>query len=614
MTDPSPWSTGPQPAPPAAPTSVTGTANSVQLPTDLELADPVGSSPEPRSRLSTGKLVFLVLTFALAPIGAVAVGAGTRSITTSEEERQTLLAVSAREYARRLASHFATDGQHMTAALATLSKPQLLAILESEAGKVRATGSAISAPLAPPTVDPDTSNAESMEAAALAQSAATVDDGPDTNPFDPACASVMSRFPGGRVDATQAQIVDRRTGANLCVSGVPADTTAIDQPIGGVRIDLANRRLIYSVAMVGSNGRAELIYPIEAIANDLPRDGALPINRMRLMTATDELEISQFGDVSILGLDLESKAPVGQTGLALDLSAPRSWFKTAEMLTMLTPIGMWLLAVLLSWLVVDRILLTPIQQLRRRMALYRPGDTLTKPRPSLFAAQEVVTLDEMMERLAENVAADKAALAAGLEAQRALTREVHHRVKNNLQIIASLISLHSRDASSVLETRAYRAIQRRVDALAVVHRHLHAESEGATGIALGTMLSELSVALRHSLALDNQPVGTTINVEPARAVQDVALPAAFFVTELVELAVQCDGNLPVVIALVHNVDRPGTATLSVTSQGLGGCADRLGDRFASYERVLTGLSRQLRQPLVIDEVEGRYSIVVPVTE
>lgn len=611
MTDPAPLSTVPPsgPSSPAVPSVVLATVDQHQA----GLSAPVGASSEPRSRLSTGKLVFLVLTFALAPIGAVAVGAGTRSITSNEEERKALLTVSAREYARRLSNRFSSDGRQLVAALATLSKPQQLAITESDASNA-SRGGPSTPPPPPPTVDPDTSTAETMEAAALAQSAASGDIRERINPFEPACTLAMASFPGGNAAATQVQIIDRRTGTNLCFDGVPGDPTAIDQPIGGVRIDQANRRLTHTVAMLGRNGRAELVYPLEAVATDLPRNGVLPISRMRLMTATDELEISRPGDVNIFGLDLESKAPIGRTGLVLDLNASRSWFKTAEMLTMLTPIGMWLLAVLLSWLVVDRILLTPIQQLRRRMAIYRPGDTLTKPRPSLFAAQEVVTLDEMMERLAENVAADKAALADGLEAQRALTREVHHRVKNNLQIIASLISLHSRDATSVLETRAYRAIQRRVDALAVVHRHLHAESEGAAGIALGTMLSELSVALRHSLALDNQPVGTTINVEPARAVQDVALPAAFFVTELVELAVQCDGNLPVVIALVHNADRPGTATLSVTSEGLGGCADRLGDRFASYERVLTGLSRQLRQPLVIDDELGRYSIVVPVME
>lgn len=570
-----------------------------------EAVGQVGHGSPTRSRLSTGKLVFLVLTFALAPVGAIAVGAGTRSITANDGERKTLLTVSAREYGRRLANRFNRDGQQLSAALSTLDKADLLAIMQSETATPR--------PLPPPPVDPDTASASSMEAAALAQSTG-LDRIFEDRPYAAACTAASARFPGSDTSATQVQIVDRRSGANLCATGVPGDPTAIDQPVGGVRIDTANRRLIHTVATLGSHGRAELIYPIEALANELPRAGDLPINRMVLMTAADELTISQPGSSNLFGLDLESKAPVGNTGLMLDLTAPRSWFKTAELVTMLTPIGMWLLAVLLSWLVVDRILLTPIQQLRRRMALYRPGDTLAKPSSSLFAAQEIVTLDEMMERLAENVAADKAALATGLEAQRALTREVHHRVKNNLQIIASLISLHSRDASGEQETRAYRAIQRRVDALAVVHRHLHAENEGAAGIALGTMLSELSVALRHGLALDNRPITTSINVEPARAVQDVALPAAFFVTELVELTVLCDGGAPVTIALVHNRERTGTATLSVSSEGLTNCADRMGDRFNSYERVLTGLSRQLRQPLVIDEIKGCYSIVVPVMD
>lgn len=579
---------------------------------------PDSSGPEDqisldRFRLSTGKFVFLVLTFALAPLGAIAVGAGTRSITANDGERQTLLMVSAREYSRRLAHRFDRDGQRLTAALGGLTKQDMLAMVTADEAAAPVEAPDPAELSSEPAVDPDTADASSMEAAALAQSAG-IDRILRNGPYDAACALAFARFPPGDTDTTQVQLVDRRSGANLCANGVPADLTAIGQPVGGVRIDKANHRLIQTVATLGTNARAELIYPLEALSGELPRDGALPINRLILMTAADELTIGQPGKVNIFGLDLESKAPIGRTGLMLDLTAPRSWFKTAEILTLVAPIGMWLLAVLLSWLVVDRILLTPIQQLRRRMAVYRPGDTLTKPSPSLFAAQEIVTLDDMMERLARNVAVDKTALAAGIEAQKALTREVHHRVKNNLQIIASLISLHSRDATTDDEARAYRAIQRRVDALAVVHRHLHAENEGAAGIALGTMLSELSVALRHSLAQDKQPINTTTNVEPARAVQDVALPAAFFVTELVELAVYCDRAQPVAIALVHNRERPGTATLSVRSEGLNGCPDRMGARFASYERVLTGLSRQLRQPLIIDEENGCYAIVVPVMD
>ena len=40
----------------------------------------------------------------------------------------------------------------------------------------------------------------------------------------------------------------------------------------------------------------------------------------------------------------------------------------------------------------------------------------------------------------------------------------------------------------------------------------------------------------------------------------------------------------------------------------------MGERFISYERVLTGLSRQLRQPLIINEEKGCYAIVVPVMD
>jgi two-component system, sensor histidine kinase PdtaS len=427
--------------------------------------------------------------------------------------------------------------------------------------------------------------------------------------FDPACDAIALAFPGG-ADRAGAQVVDRTTGTDICIAGVPALSAAIGLPLGNVTIDARSGLLIYALASVGDQGLVVLTYPLPLVERLIGNDDRLPVHRAALVVRGQERVIADtLGDVPQM-LRLESRAVIGQTGMQLVLGTSRSWFNGPELIGLLTPLGMWLLAALLSWLVIDRILLTPIQRLERSMARYRPGDTLESPRSILFAAQEVETLQDTIERLTRDVASDKTALAAGLDAQRQLTREVHHRVKNNLQIIASLISLHSRDAKGQDEIAAYRGIQRRVDALAVVHRHLHADTEEASGIALNTMLGELSVGLRHSLASEYGVVAVTIAVDPAQANQDVALPVAFFVTELVELACWCNAQAPIAI---HMHRRPGDlATLSVQSSALSDCADTAGDRFASYERVLTGLSRQLRQPLHHDAMAGRYSIDIPV--
>ena len=531
-----------------------------------------------RPRLSTGKLLFLVLSFALAPLGAIAVGAGIRTILASDNDRETLLTVAARERAARMDRRIDID---------LLRAHE---VLDRTAKQVRSE--AVSPP--PESV----LDAPGLTAIAL------------PTPTALACDAMLSAFPGGQDGNVTAQIIDRNSGADLCISGVPADTgDASDRVVGHGRIDPQQRRIVVTVGPVGDAGVAELIYPFETLAEMAQTTADLPAHQLLITSDTSELRVRDGIHETPSLLLMGSSAPIGDTGLSVEFLAERSWFNGPELVSLLTPLCMWLLAAFLSWLVIDRVLLTPVQRLRGRMTVYQPGDPLPRDRHSLFAASEVGTLEAMLEKLADDVAIDKRALDAGLEAQRALTREVHHRVKNNIQIIASLISLHSRDAPTAEATAAYRSIQRRVEALAVVHRHLHADSEGSHGIALNAMLSELTISLRHSLAQDGALVALSIETSPARASQDVALPAAFFVTEVAELASQCDIRSPIHVRLEPHGD--GMALLTVRSVGLADCPARIGERYSSYDRVLTGLSRQLRQPLTQDSRQGVYAIPIP---
>lgn len=566
------------------------------------------------ARLSTGRLLFLVLTFALAPLGAIALSVGLRNIASSDSERQALMSVATEDFAQRLDERFLADSSRLIEAIAAARKARV-ADTPAPAAPLPVLADDPSDPL---PLDADTRRIIAQEAARDRQQSAA---DRALAVMQPLCLATEQAFPAGD-NAPFVQLVDRRSGRNLCVKGVPADRSAIGQPVGMARLVPNERRVVLTASdsghniggLAGNGGAIEIVYPLASLERSFASNADLPRHRLSLTTASDTLIVRDAVDDLFPALGIDTRAPIGRTGLLLSLRAPRTWFNGGELIGLLIPIGMWLLAVLLSWFVIDRILLTPITRLQRSMALYRPGDALATAPTNLLAAREVATLEAVLARLAHNVAEDKAALADGLDQQRALTREVHHRVKNNLQIIASLINLHSRDAKSREETSAFRTIQRRVDALAVVHRHLHAESEGEPGIALGTMLGELSVALRASLALDRGATILSLEVEPARVVQDVALPAAFFVTEIVELASLCDASKAVTIQLTHLVGAPGMARLAIVSEGLAQCEERLGARYVSYSRVLSGLSRQLRQPLEFDAEEGRFAIVVSVID
>ncbi|WP_289846842.1 histidine kinase dimerization/phosphoacceptor domain -containing protein, partial [Acinetobacter baumannii] len=75
-------------------------------------------------------------------------------------------------------------------------------------------------------------------------------------------------------------------------------------------------------------------------------------------------------------------------------------------------------------------------------------------------AAEIRELGDTFREISRTVKEHEADLAEGLVRQTKLTREVHHRVKNNLQVIASLINFHARSARSEEASEAYASIQR----------------------------------------------------------------------------------------------------------------------------------------------------------
>lgn len=544
-------------------------------------------------RLTTGQRLLLILTLALAPLGAIAVGTSTRSIAASDSERELLISVSVRNQAGRLLRQVRLDAALLSDALHSGGRA---------ASEPVRLGESPVLPANPPARAPDSG---------APQPGMTV----DAAPFTPtgsadiiaACALIRRIFPGGD-DRASARIVDARTGANRCERDPAAHPSAANQPIGMARIDAESGELVYSAALVGAQARADIVYPIERIEQIIVDDG-LPRHRLTIASAMGDMIVHNSLAGATPALSLEARAPVGNSGLVLTIVTGRSWLGGPELVSMLTPIGMWLLAALLSWLLVDQILLAPIQRLRRNVERYQPGDALAPGEDRIFTAPEIVELEQMVARLAANVASDKEALAASLEAQRALTREVHHRVKNNLQIIASLINLHGRSLPQGGELVAYRGIQRRVDTLAVVHRHLQAEAEENSAISLGTMLGELTVGLRHAFETGSRPAPLTIDAAAVNADQDIALPVAFIVTELVELAHEAMPGASIAIRLERMPD--AKVLLSVASEGFTHAAEE-GERFANYARILTGLARQLRQPLEFDAASGRYSIAIPI--
>lgn len=303
--------------------------------------------------------------------------------------------------------------------------------------------------------------------------------------------------------------------------------------------------------------------------------------------------------------------PLADGQLQLRMVAAANPISAAELLMILLPVMMWIAAAIIGWLIVDRLLLRPLVSMQRAISRYQPGDRQIALPALSTPAREIGELGQAFDKVARTVARHEGELEAAVARQTRLVREVHHRVKNNLQVVASLLNLHARGSRNEDVAAAYASIQRRVDALAVVHRNHYAELEENRGVALKPLISELAANLRATAPSSAAHMAISVNIESYYVTQDVAVSVAFLITEIIEF-VMFSGAAPPRISLTGNGGQ--TAILAVQSDSLRGEDHRDSELFERFDRIVTGLSRQLRSTIERDIETGRYSLAITVID
>ena len=149
--------------------------------------------------------------------------------------------------------------------------------------------------------------------------------------------------------------------------------------------------------------------------------------------------------------------PITNGALTARIGVPVTRLTNSDKLVLMLPVLMWVLAALVAWVLVTRLLIRPLKRLQRAVINYTPGEELNLPR-KLGPSTEIQELRDAFERAVARVDESEREMAAALEGQRRLVREVHHRVKNNLQVIASLLNIHGRNAETTDARAAYAGI------------------------------------------------------------------------------------------------------------------------------------------------------------
>lgn len=180
-----------------------------------------------------------------------------------------------------------------------------------------------------------------------------------------------------------------------------------------------------------------------------------------------------------------------------------------------------------------------------------------------------------------------------------LMREIHHRVKNNLQVISSLLSIQSRQVTEQVAVDALNEGRSRVQTMSLIHQDLY-QHENLTGIAIRTYFEKLIQNLFDTYNISREQIRVEAHIDDLILDVDTVIPLGLVINELITNALKYafptgKGRIEVILR-----EEDDGLYLSVADNGVG---------IASPQEVIDGNSYgyELIQALV-DKLEGELEI------
>jgi len=165
---------------------------------------------------------------------------------------------------------------------------------------------------------------------------------------------------------------------------------------------------------------------------------------------------------------------------------------------------------------------------------------------------------------------------ANLEREQLLLTEAHHRIKNHLQIISSLLNLQSNALEDASARQALCSSQTRVRAIASLHEHLYQLSQGKE-IGLQEFTNELVVRLRDCYDIPVERVAVTMHLQQCEMRDEWRVPLALILNEAVSNAFKhafADGRSGAIDIKLTVMDLE--AHLTIRDNGMGLPANLVG--------------------------------------
>lgn len=197
-------------------------------------------------------------------------------------------------------------------------------------------------------------------------------------------------------------------------------------------------------------------------------------------------------------------------------------------------------------------------------------------------------------------------IRTSLREKEVLVREIHHRVKNNLQVMTSLLRLQARYAKDEAGPDIFRECEDRLRSMAMVHERLY-QSENLAFLKVDDYLTSLIGHLQGSYGAAAGRVSLRTAIQPVALNIDTAIPIGFIVTELVTNCLKHafpDGRQGVIEITLREADAENLE-LVVRDNGIGMSLDKFADTPQSLGLQLVKIfSSQLAAEVHMDGSNG----------
>jgi PAS domain S-box-containing protein len=196
-------------------------------------------------------------------------------------------------------------------------------------------------------------------------------------------------------------------------------------------------------------------------------------------------------------------------------------------------------------------------------------------------------------------------LLASLREKELLLKEVHHRVKNNLQVISSLLNLQAQQLRDPQMIRLFQESQGRVRSLALIHEQLY-RSQDLSQIDFAAYVRELVERLVQGMGKTTARIALHFELEPAQLPIDLAIPCGMIVNELVSNVLEhaFPHGHSGAIRIAFAGDAAGYE-LTVADDGVGLSADLLAGKPGTLGlKVVQALTRQIHGRLELRQTKG----------